>query len=318
MNRMGKPDAGNLPVRFEEGGGDGVGRAIPTLLTVARLGGLGHAARELCVTKSAISNHMRDLERRVGHSLFMRTATGATLTAAGSRLLPVAQQALESLATCERAMEDLGRQLSGTVHIGMVGDAIWLRAPQVMAYLHRHHPGLRVHLHQAVHEAVPNAVLEGRLTAGWVLGAVHEAGLATRVLGQVRLRVAGPPAWAQQLAQASLGELADYPWVDAPHHSPFTLHRQALFASSGLLPTGCFQADSERAFYGIAAEGLALTLLREDLALEGQKTGELAVWPGAVPDLPLRFVLPTIRQDEPLGQALFAAVLRVWGNGRGW
>ncbi len=31
MNRMGKPDAGNLPVRFDEGGGVGVGRATPTL-----------------------------------------------------------------------------------------------------------------------------------------------------------------------------------------------------------------------------------------------------------------------------------------------
>jgi hypothetical protein len=32
MNRMGKPDAGNLPVRFDEGGGVGVDRATPTLL----------------------------------------------------------------------------------------------------------------------------------------------------------------------------------------------------------------------------------------------------------------------------------------------
>ena len=33
MNHLGKPDAGNLPVRFEEGDGDGMGRAISTLLT---------------------------------------------------------------------------------------------------------------------------------------------------------------------------------------------------------------------------------------------------------------------------------------------
>ena len=31
MNRMGKPYAGNLPVRFDEGGGVGEGRATPTL-----------------------------------------------------------------------------------------------------------------------------------------------------------------------------------------------------------------------------------------------------------------------------------------------
>lgn len=32
MNHLGKPDAGNLPVRFDEGDGDGVRRAISTLL----------------------------------------------------------------------------------------------------------------------------------------------------------------------------------------------------------------------------------------------------------------------------------------------
>lgn len=164
---------------------------LRTFVTVARLSVMIHAARELCLTKSAIFNHLRDLERRVGHRLFVRTATGATLTAAGSRLLPVAQQALESLATCERVVDDLGRQLSSSVHLGMVADPVWLRSPQVTAYLHRHHPGLRVHLHHAGHEAVPTVVLEGRLTAGWVLGAVHEAWLATRVLGQERLRIVG-------------------------------------------------------------------------------------------------------------------------------
>ena len=39
MNHLGKPDAGNLPVRFEEGDGDGVGRAISTLLQIALLFG---------------------------------------------------------------------------------------------------------------------------------------------------------------------------------------------------------------------------------------------------------------------------------------
>jgi hypothetical protein len=38
MNPPGKPDAGNLHVRFDEGDGDGVGRAIPTLLVALGYG----------------------------------------------------------------------------------------------------------------------------------------------------------------------------------------------------------------------------------------------------------------------------------------
>jgi hypothetical protein len=38
MNPSGKPDAGNLHVRFDEGGGDGEAGAIPTLLSSVPLG----------------------------------------------------------------------------------------------------------------------------------------------------------------------------------------------------------------------------------------------------------------------------------------
>lgn len=293
----------------------------PTLLrsfvALARLGHLGRAAVELQLTKPAISYHLKELESAVQHQLFERHPTGMLLTAAGSQLLPAAQHALDALDAVALTAANLSNRLSGRALIGLIGDAVWLRAPQVVGFLHRHHPDLRVHLHQEVGESIPGAVLEGRLTAGWVLGAVHEAGLAARTLGRVRLSVVGPRAWSRQLEHASVGELADFPWVDAPAHSPFTLHRQSLFASSGRLPTGRFQADSERALYGIAAEGLALTLLREEVALAGKEVGDLAIWAGEVPDLPLRFVLPTIRQDEPIGKALFSAVLRAWGLDRG-
>ncbi len=248
------------------------------------------------------------------HQLFERHPTGMQLTSAGSQLLPVAQHALDALDAVALTAASLSNRLSGRALIGLIGDAVWLRAPQVVGFLHRHHPDLRVHLHQEVGESIPGAVLEGRLTAGWVLGAVHEAGLAARNLGRVRLSVVGPRSWARQLEQATIGELADFPWVDAPPHSAFTSHRQSLFASSGRLPTGCFQADSERALYGIVAEGLALSLLREDVALAGQAAGDLTIWPGQVPDLMLRFILPMIRQEEPIGQALFAAVMKAWGN----
>lgn len=292
----------------------------PTLLrsfiALARLGHLGRAAHDLNLTKPAISKHLRALERQVQHRLFDRTSTGMAMTAAGVRLLPVAQRALESLDAVALTVDDLGRGLSGHAHLGLVGDPIWLRAPQMMAFLHLHHPDLQVHLHHVLEDPIPAAVLEGRLTAGWVLGAVHESGLATRNLGQIRLCVVGPHAWAEQLESASIDDLADYPWVDAPAHSAFTLHRQALFAPSGRLPVGRYHADSEIASSGIAAEGLALALLREDLAHAGQEAGRLAIWPGRVPELPLRFAVPSIHQDKLIGQALFAAVLRAWGQDR--
>ncbi len=62
------------------------------------------------------------------------------------------------------------------------------------------------------------------------------------------------------------------------------------------------------------SESLAVSLLREDLALVGQEAASSRC--GQVPGLRLRFVLPTIRRDEPIGRALIDAVACSWEPAR--
>jgi DNA-binding transcriptional LysR family regulator len=283
-----------------------------SFVAIARNGHLGRAAIELHICKPAISSHLKELERRFQQVLFERTNEGMRLTAAGSVLLPLAQKALEALTEVTDAAKHLGNRVAGTVDIGTVSDPVWIRAPQMLNLLHRHHPDLSVRLHHGMSGQVEQDVREGRLAAGWVLGPVEDAALVSRTLTNVRLRVVGPRSWAQQLDSATIDELADFPWVETPALCAHARHRVALFANSVRQPIGRFFADSERAHYGIAAEGLALSLMREDVALAGKDGGDLAIWPGAVRDLHLRFVIPTIRKDEALGRALSHAALRSW------
>lgn len=283
---------------------------------IARQGHLKRAADELHLTKQTICYHLKELEAAVRQPLFSRSPSGMRLTEAGRHLLPIAQKTLDAYDEFTASAEDLGRGLSGRVDLGVISDAVWLRAPQVMVLLNRHHPDLAVRLHHAQSGLVPRDILEGRLTAGWVMGSIDQPGLAVRTLANFRMRVVGPRSWARQLDGSVLSDLADFPWVDAPEHCAFTFHRRFLFAESGRQPVGRFQVNSERALYGIVTEGQVLSLLREDHALAGQQAGELALWPGTVPALRLSFVLPTIRQDEPIGRALFDAVSQVWGLSR--
>jgi len=96
---------------------------------------------------------------------------------------------------------------------------------------------------------------------------------------------------------------------------PYTPTSNALF-QAGYPPAGRFHAGAESALYGMIAEGLAVGLMREDLALKGQKSGVLSLWPGRVPSLHLRFVLPSICRDEPVGCALTEAAMRTWDASR--
>ena len=66
---------------------------------------LTRAAEELHVTQTAVSQHIRKLEERLGKPLFRRLPRGLALTDEGQALLPVVA---ESFANLARALEKLG------------------------------------------------------------------------------------------------------------------------------------------------------------------------------------------------------------------
>jgi len=63
----------------------------------ARLGSFTAAAGELGLTQAAVSQRIRNLEQRLGASLFNRQARGVTLSAQGEAWLPEVQAALAQL-----------------------------------------------------------------------------------------------------------------------------------------------------------------------------------------------------------------------------
>lgn len=72
--------------------------ALAAFEAAARLGGFAPAADELCVTPSAVSHRIRQLERQLEMQLFERTPTGVKLTTAGRMYLARVREAFVSLA----------------------------------------------------------------------------------------------------------------------------------------------------------------------------------------------------------------------------
>ena len=66
--------------------------------SAARLGGFAQAAAELCITPSAVSHRIRQLETLLGEQLFDRSPTGVRLTPAGQRTLQRVREAFGKLA----------------------------------------------------------------------------------------------------------------------------------------------------------------------------------------------------------------------------
>lgn len=88
------------------------------------------AARELNLTQSAVSQHVRSLESWLGHDLFVRRTRALLLTEAGANYVPVVREAFTVLANGTRAFAgaDRGRTLRLNCNMSF---ATWWLAPRL-------------------------------------------------------------------------------------------------------------------------------------------------------------------------------------------
>ncbi|MFK7915170.1 MAG: LysR family transcriptional regulator [Pseudomonadales bacterium] len=85
-------------------------RHLRTLAALRDSGSLVEAAERVFLTQSALSHQIKDLEHRIGTSLFIRKTRPVSFTPAGERLLRLADQLLPAVA---QADEDLTRLVGG-------------------------------------------------------------------------------------------------------------------------------------------------------------------------------------------------------------
>jgi len=100
------------------------------------------AAEEIGMTQSAVSQHVKALEQRLGTPLFVRRPRGLALTDAGRTLLPQVGRALESLA---QAAGGIARGPDLLTVATSVSVAQWLIAPALPAFTAQH-PGVQIRL----------------------------------------------------------------------------------------------------------------------------------------------------------------------------
>lgn len=65
-----------------------------TFLTVVYGGSFVQAAERLCVSQTTVTARIKNLEEQLGTQLFLRSGGGVSLTPAGERFIPQAQQLL--------------------------------------------------------------------------------------------------------------------------------------------------------------------------------------------------------------------------------
>ncbi|KCV81572.1 LysR family transcriptional regulator [Actibacterium atlanticum] len=94
-------------------------RHLRTIRAIHQAGGLARAADLLNMTQSALSHQVKGLEEQVGMELFVRRSKPLKLSAAGMKLLRLADKVLPEVAATEEEFRALHEGKSGRLHIAM-------------------------------------------------------------------------------------------------------------------------------------------------------------------------------------------------------
>ena len=94
-------------------------RHLRTLATLREADSLVEASERLHLTQSALSHQLKDLEQRLGTSLFVRKTRPVQFTSAGIRLLRLADNLLPQVRQAERDLQRLAGGHAGRLHMAI-------------------------------------------------------------------------------------------------------------------------------------------------------------------------------------------------------
>jgi len=286
---------------------------LRSFVTVAALGHVTRAAERLHVSQPAVSAQLKALEDELGVALFERSRGGVSLTAAGERLLPRAEAVLAAARALRDEAGTLAHELAGTLRLGTVADAALTRLGELLSLSVERHPRLKLELHHEVSGVALAKVRAGDLDASFYFGPLDDPEVARVRLREIVYRVAAPAEWRARLDAANWSAVAALPWIHTPPVSTHNRLVHTLFREHGVTPARVVEADHESDIVSLVSSGVGLSLMREDLARELERKGEVCVWEPARATTTLWFVYLAARANDPLVAALLGVVRETWG-----
>ncbi len=285
---------------------------LRSFVAVAELGHLTRAADKLHVSQPALSAQIKALEEELELELFERRSSGMLLTTAGKRLVGEAQKLLSAAQSLRNEARTIKGEVVGVARVGTLSDPRLIRVGELMSAAVERYPRIEIQLHHEVTGAAFEKVREGDLDASFYYGNLTHPSVADVVLRDLTYRIVAPAGWKERLQQATWKDVAAEPWVMTPLISTHNELATALFREHDIAPTKVLEADDERVVCSLVVSGLGMALMREDLALDKARAGEVCLWNEVRLTTALKFVYSREREEDPVIRALVDLLKDVW------
>lgn len=277
-------------------------------VAVAEEGGFTAGAARLRLAQSALSQAIRNLEESVGAVLFNRGRRGASLTAAGSALLPLARDILGRMRQAAVAAREADVAGSGLLCVATIPSFSASVLSRAVAGFRAAHPDVRLNLLEDSSSTVAEMVERGVAEIGFVQAPAGGSRVEFRLVCEERFVVvsgAGALRWTLEgLAEAD-----------------FILFKGNVKArvlewcrGNGFEPNVVCETGELETLHALVAAGMGIAVVPEMAVLGGDRNLRVASLPG--PALVRRLGCLVLRARPPgrLAAAFLECVERVVGG----
>jgi len=248
-------------------------RDLATFAAVARLGGMGRAARALNTVQSNVTQRVRRLEDSLGTALFERSRSGASLTAAGRRLMPYAARVDALLAEAGRAVRDDGAP-RGSLAIGALETTAALRLSPLLASYVTACPDVDLVLRTGTTAELVERVLARELEGAFVCGPSAHPELVTTPIFEEELALLSAPS---NRSVADLLRQPDLRLIILRAGCSYRQRLEEILARRGIVGLRRLEFGTLEAILGAVAAGLGVTLMPGALVGPTWRGGRIAV-----------------------------------------
>lgn len=237
-------------------------RHVTGCLVLAEELHFGRAAIRLATTQPGLSRLISELEQRVGAALFRRTTRTVELTDAGKAFLAECKIGLSHLDRAATIAQRTASGLTGMLRVGYMDFAINGRLPEFIRAFGEFRPGIRVELTYLPSNKQQEALLNGTIDIGFMLGGIENEHFHCSVFDKdcyVALLPTTSPLSSARLLR--LTDLAEQPFILGSGEG-WSVYHASFFAVChrlGFHPKVTQEASSSDAIFGLVAAGAGVS-----------------------------------------------------------
>lgn len=283
---------------------------------VVAKGSLTAAARQLGMTPSAVSQHLRQLEQSLGLALLHRSTRRLTLTEAGERYHAGCAAMVAAARSAEQALVRLRDEPEGELRLAAPAGFGGLLAAALAPL--RGYPRLTLRL--LLDDKLVDLIGE-RVDIAVRVGELADSSLVARKLGDMTRQLCASPAYlAERGWPAMPQDLLRHDWLASKPDSSNSADMLELLGPSGERETlrleGRVQASQVTALHALAIAGWGISMgVSEDDRKAMAEGRLLPILPGwRMSDVPVYAVTPR-RGDQPAKVRYTLELLAAWFSG---